>query len=82
MTDITNLRLPGAHWGRYRERLAKGEHMPEPMLVDVRTMAEKLSLCESKIRRMVKAGEIPFLKIGGAYRFNPTEVLAHLQSKQ
>lgn len=35
----------------------------------VKEIAEYLGLCETKIRQLIKQKEIPFVKLGGSYRF-------------
>ena len=47
--------------------------------VDIEAMADIVGVSVPTIRRLVKAGEIPFLRFGRAYRFVPNDVLASLK---
>lgn len=48
--------------------------------VDIDTMADMLNVSATTVRRMVKAGSIPFLRAGnGALRFEPRSVFATLR---
>jgi excisionase family DNA binding protein len=47
--------------------------------VDIETIAGFLGVSVPTIRRAVKAREIPFFKMGKAYRFVPADVLASLE---
>ena len=51
--------------------------------VDTKKMAEILQVNPETIRRMVRKGEIPFIKLGERdYRFNVDEVIATLKKDQ
>jgi len=43
-------------------------------LLTVREIAEKLQVSEAQIYRMIKRGSIPFVEIGGVYRFDPEAI--------
>jgi excisionase family DNA binding protein len=43
-------------------------------LLSPRELAKCLGLCPDTIRRAAKAGAIPFVKVGGAIRFNAAHV--------
>jgi len=45
-------------------------------LLTVREIAEKLQVSEAQIYRMIKKGTIPFVEIGGVYRFEPEAINA------
>jgi excisionase family DNA binding protein len=45
-----------------------------PQLLTARELAGVLGLCPDTIRRAAKAGAIPFVKVGGAIRFNENHV--------
>jgi excisionase family DNA binding protein len=45
-----------------------------PQLLTARELATALKLCPDSVRRAAKAGKIPFLRTGGAIRFNPEHV--------
>ena len=45
-------------------------------LLTVKEIAEKLQVSEAQIYRMVKKGTIPFVEIGGVYRFEPDTINA------
>jgi excisionase family DNA binding protein len=47
--------------------------------VDIETIAEFLGVSVPTVRRAVKAREIPFFKMGKAYRFVAADVLASLE---
>jgi len=47
-------------------------------LLTLKGLAELLSVHECTIYRQLKAGRIPFVRVGGEYRFNPTQVIARL----
>ena len=49
--------------------------------VDIEDIAKVLGVSVPTVRRMVKAGEIPFLKFGRQYRFVPADVLASLRQQ-
>jgi len=59
---------------------ARPDHVPDHA-VDIDEIAEFLGVSTSTVRRMVKAGEIPHLRMGKALRFVPAEVLAALQRR-
>ena len=43
--------------------------VPDQEVMTVREVSEYLGLSESKVRRLVKSNGIPFVKLGGCYRF-------------
>jgi len=47
--------------------------------VDIDEIAAILDVSVPTVRRMIKAGEIPFLRYGRVYRFVPNDVLASLR---
>jgi len=49
--------------------------------VDIETLAEFLGVSVPTVRRAVKAREIPFFKMGKAYRFDVASVLASLEHR-
>jgi excisionase family DNA binding protein len=49
------------------------------MLLNVKQVAERLSVSESKIYRLVEAGELPHHRIGGAIRFSEEQLSEFLQ---
>lgn len=51
----------------------------EKKLVGIAWVSERLELSRSTIYRMVEAGEIPAVRIGGAIRFDPEQVEAWLE---
>lgn len=50
----------------------------ESRLLTLKGLAELLSVHECTIYRQLKAGRIPFVRVGGEYRFNPSLVIARL----
>lgn len=53
----------------------------ESRLLTLKELAELLSVHECTIYRQVKAGHIPFVRVGGEYRFNPSLVIAKLTAE-
>lgn len=49
--------------------------------VDITTMAGLLGVSVPTVRRLVKAGEIPHLRLGKALRFVPADVVASLEQR-
>jgi len=49
-------------------------------LITKKEVAKRCKLCGRKIELMMKAGEIPFIKIGSAVRFNWLAVLHALET--
>lgn len=49
-----------------------------PLLIDSRGAAKLLNIGERTLHRMVKAGELPSVKIGGLRRFRPETLRAHV----
>jgi excisionase family DNA binding protein len=47
--------------------------------VDVETIAKLLDVSVATVRRAVKAGEIPYFRMGKVLRFMPADVLASLE---
>jgi excisionase family DNA binding protein len=52
--------------------------MPEKLLT-VKELAEFLNLTQRQIYSLIKDDIIPFLKVGGSYRFDKDEVIRHLK---
>lgn len=50
--------------------------------VDIETIAEFLGVSVPTVRRLVKNGEIPHLRMGKALRFVPADVVASLERRQ
>jgi len=44
----------------------------------VRQIATHLSVSRATIRRMYKSGQIPYMRVGNQYRFDPVAVRAAL----
>jgi excisionase family DNA binding protein len=49
-----------------------------PKLLTLKELAELLSVHECTIYRQVKSGRVPFVRVGGEYRFNASLVIAKL----
>lgn len=49
-----------------------------PTLMTVRQIATHLSVSRATIRRMYKSGQIPYMRVGNQYRFDPVAVRAAL----
>lgn len=61
-----------------------GEAQPgasEEPLVDIEDIAQMLNCSVVTVRRMVDRKQIPFYRLGRAYRFSPSSVLASLQQR-
>lgn len=50
-------------------------------LIDIEELAGKLNCSVPTIRRMIERDAIPFFRLGRAYRFNLSDVLASLQQR-
>lgn len=50
-------------------------------LITVVELAELLNVTKTTIYNMIYKNEIPFIKIGGSYRFSEEEVLTYFKSK-
>lgn len=50
-------------------------------LVDVDQIAAQLDISRRTAHRLVKAGSIPFYRVGGQLRFSPSEVLDALRGE-
>lgn len=48
-------------------------------LLTVVEIAELLNVTKTTIYNMIYANEIPFIKIGGSYRFNADEVIEYFK---
>lgn len=51
-------------------------------LMTIADVAEKMSLTESAIRKFVQQKTIPYLKVGAAVRFLPSEVEEWLKTRR
>jgi excisionase family DNA binding protein len=50
------------------------------ILFDIRQVSEKLRLAPITVRRRVRAGEIPYRKMGGKIFFTPEDLAAYLEA--
>ena len=50
-------------------------------LANVKQMAEMLSVSETCVYDLVRKRRVPFVKVGGAYRFEPLRVIKHLREE-
>jgi excisionase family DNA binding protein len=48
--------------------------VPISPLLDVRRTAERLGLSEKQVRRLIRRGELPALRVGAAVRVDPREL--------
>jgi excisionase family DNA binding protein len=48
-------------------------------VVDLKQIAKIIGCAEVTVRRMIERGEIPFLRAGWGYRFQPAEVIAAMR---
>ena len=51
-------------------------------LLTIANLAETLQLTESAIRKFVLENSIPYIKIGGAVRFRPSEIEQWIESRR
>ncbi len=58
-----------------------GDAGPPTRLVDARTLARRLDVSPTTIRRLVEAREIPYIEVLGRRRFDFAEVLATLKRR-
>jgi excisionase family DNA binding protein len=49
--------------------------------VDVKAVAEYLSVCKSFVYKLVAEGDLPHYKVGAKYLFKLTEVGNHMKEK-
>jgi excisionase family DNA binding protein len=50
--------------------------------VDIETIAGLLGVSSKTVRRLVKDGEIPYMRMGRALRFVPSDVMASLERRE
>ena len=50
-------------------------------LMNVQEVAQRLNLAVTTVYKMVNQRRIPFVKIGGALKFNPTQVERWIQDQ-
>ena len=50
--------------------------------VGTATMAEQLDISPEKLREMVHAGEVPFIKVGRILKFDPESVFHALEQRK
>lgn len=50
-----------------------------PRIVDAKELQEILGISEASLIRYTRKGIIPFIKIGGSYRYNVDQVLKSLE---
>lgn len=48
-------------------------------LLTVKEVAARLTISESSVYRLLKAGDLPSIKIGGALRFDEQDVEAYIE---
>ena len=56
-----------------------GTEMDE--LLTINELSDKLKISRGTIERMIKAGKLPFLKVGGQYRFIAGEVMKTIRKQ-
>lgn len=69
-----------AGMSNYNKHMPTGT--PTDELLTKNALARRLKLCERKVELMVKAGEIPAIKIGRSVRYNWQRVLEALEENQ
>jgi excisionase family DNA binding protein len=50
------------------------------LLYDITQAGKELRLAPITIRRLIRAGEIPYHKLGGKYLFTPEDLSAYLEA--
>ena len=63
--------MPGAHWARTRERIRK--EYRRMAMVGVAGVAEEFGVSDATVRRRVREGQIPHVRIGRQLRFDLEE---------
>jgi excisionase family DNA binding protein len=58
---------------------ASYRHPLTPSLLRVRDVAERLSVSEPTVRRLVSSGELRRVRLGGSVRFRPQDVEALIE---
>jgi excisionase family DNA binding protein len=57
-------------------------HAAEPLLLTTRQAAERLAISLATIKRLVRAGQLAYVKIGHCLRFDPADLAAFIESRK
>jgi excisionase family DNA binding protein len=55
---------------------------PDRSLLSIYKTARRLSVSEKTIRRLIRSGELPALRVGGSVRIDPDELNAWLEKRR
>lgn len=63
-----------------RPSQSEAEHLqhPQESAVGIQGLASLLAISQDTVRRLARSGGIPSFRVGTAWRFIPSEVIAHL----
>lgn len=63
-----------------KETPVEPEDVKQARLIDARRLSHWIGISPQSIRALVRAGELPYYRVGGVYRFSLTEVLDYLRA--
>jgi excisionase family DNA binding protein len=64
------------------DRLAELERRLDPRAYTVRQVAERLSLSVTRVRELIRAGELRSFKVGGSRRVDPGDLALFLDERR
>ena len=59
----------------------KKEMLTEPLLVDVKTTAKLLNVCEKTVRNLTKLGELPVVKIASRVLYSRDDLIEFIRRR-
>ena len=59
----------------------KNDVLAEPLLLDVKTVAKMLNVCERTIRTLTKMGELPVVKILGRVLYSKEDLVEFVRQR-
>ena len=59
----------------------KKEMLTEPLLVDVKTTARLLNVCEKTVRNLTKLGELPVVKIASRVLYSRDDLIEFIRRR-
>jgi len=61
--------------------MMKNDLLAEPLLLDVKTVAKMLNVCERTIRTLTKMGELPVVKILGRVLYSREDLVEFVRQR-
>ena len=61
--------------------MMKNDVLAEPLLLDVKTVAKMLNVCERTIRTLTKMGELPVVKILGRVLYSREDLVEFVRQR-